>query len=352
MSGGRSVLGGVWRWAITALLVIAIGWPGASAAVTAPTDPAPQRRAPLILLVSPNTNAVFTRVRAELRSLGFDVEVARDAGASSSRAEIEVISRGSDAAATIQIAPDAAKVGVWLLDRSTGRATLAALLPSGSDPALVALRAVEALRASLIDVHTLVPNRLERAAPAPSEPIALPTPRVSPTWFGASFGPALAVSAGRIGISFHALAVGHWMPSAHFGLEVLGLVPLTSARWSAAEGTASLSFGLMGLGARYRPIIGRAWSVDVAAVLAAARLHGEGVPANDGFFGDQRDTWMATPLIRLGAGVEIAPSLRLRAEAVGAATLSPLVYTFADGSRATWARPLVIASIGLEVVGR
>jgi hypothetical protein len=342
---GRS--GGIFRWMCIVLSIASLGSPRSILAAPARVESLSERR--VILLVGPRHDAVFTRLRAELRSLGFRVELAKESGTVSTASDVEALARAVDAAAAILVDREDGQVGVWVAARPSGQMGLAIILPIEPDAGLVALRAVEALRSSLIDVELLVPSHevVQSAGPErrPTVVEALPS-------LGGSLGPALAGSAGRMGASLHVFASAHWMPSSHWGVEALALVPLTVARWSEAEGSARLTFGFLGLGLRSRPIVARSWSIDVGGGMGAALLHAEGVPAGAGFFGSRRDTLVALPFVRIGSSVVVSSSFRLRGDVVAAAAVPAVTYTFADRARETWGRPLVIGSIGLEMVGR
>jgi hypothetical protein len=305
----------------------------------------------LILLVGSFPDVVFRRIGAELRALGFEVEAPHDGETVSTRADIEALAQSTNAVAAIQVDATSASLRIWKIDRDTGRVFPAISLPMGHDETVLALRAVESVRASLVDLKNLVPERPSPLAPPTAERPAPRAHHLVPS-FGAFLGPAVALSPGPIGASFQAFGSGHWMAGAHWGLEAIVVAPLVPTRWSNAEGTATLAFGLAALGLRYRPPVSGPWSVDLAGGMGVVLLHGEGVPINDSFLGHQRDNWTAISFVRLGGSVELFPSLRLRGDIVTALALSPVVYTMVDGARAVWGRPLAVATVGLEMVGR
>jgi hypothetical protein len=323
-------------------------------AAAAPIEATPATARRVVLLFGPRRDPVVMRLRAEILSLGFVVEAANEGPAA---VDVEATARGADAVAAIQVDRAAERVTVWMPDRASGRMTLVNRLAIEPDPAVVAFRAAEALRTSLIDVGALLPER--PASPPRSEETRTEEARASrvslevpPSPFGASLGAAVAANTGRIGTAWQLFASAHWMPKARIGAEAMALVPLTVARWREAEGSTSFTFGLLGLGARFRPVVAESWSADVGGGIGAALVHGEGVPAAADFSGNRRDTLVAAPYLRVGTRVALAPSFWLRADLAMAVAFPRIVYTVAARTQETWGWPLLVGSIGLEVGSR
>jgi hypothetical protein len=341
------------RFFLGLAVVAALGGPRRSDA--APVDNA--RAAPaakgLILLIGDRHDPVYTRVRAELRSLGFTVETTRDDATPNAPADIDANARGLDAVAALRIDRSEGRVTLWMMDRASGHMAPVSILSLEPDAALVALRAVEALRTSLLDPDLLVPARPPPAAlPAPPEErhrLPLPSPEITSASFGWSLGPAIAASASHSGPSWHAFISGHWMPSTRLGVEAFALIPITGADWSETEGSARFTFGMIGIGVRYRPIAVGIWSVDAGAGLGGALVHGRGTASDATFSSSERDTIAAMPFLRLGSRVAMSASLWLRADVAAAIALPRLEYTIADTASASWGAPLILGSIGVEL---
>lgn len=120
----------------------------------------------ILLVVDERAGALATRVAAELETLGFSVETqAREPNPN----ELTQAARSAGAFAAIGIGPTASgSVEITVLDRVTGKTLRRELLgQSLSDPTtreLVALRAAELLRASLMEIEAPHPPRGELPA--------------------------------------------------------------------------------------------------------------------------------------------------------------------------------------------
>lgn len=140
-------------------------------------EPAPPR--------SPETEETFTRLEAELRASGFDVKV-EVLDATETRQALEDAVTRSDAAAAITIRDPEASSGqpeVWVRDRLTGKLVVRKDDGPAGSPRLVAIHAVELLRASLIELRD----------PPPSKKDGTPTPLPDPV--SALLGPEPKASA-------------------------------------------------------------------------------------------------------------------------------------------------------------
>jgi hypothetical protein len=147
MSGRQGLFG-----PLSLLLLLLVTWPAKAE---------PPRAGTILLVVDERAVALATRVAAELEALGFSVE-------SQTReprpAELASEARRAGAFAAIGIGPTAeGSVEITVLDRVTGKTLRRELLGrSLTDPTtreLVALRASELLRASLMEIEAPHPPR-------------------------------------------------------------------------------------------------------------------------------------------------------------------------------------------------
>jgi len=126
----------------------------------------------VVLLEPPHPNALaketLTRARAELAGAGFRVIIAPRTG-TDTRSSLESAIRGAGAIAAIAIesAEASSVVEVWVSDRLTGKLSIRPVdtARTGETPALLAIRAVELLRASLLEL-----SNPRAGQPALSEP--------------------------------------------------------------------------------------------------------------------------------------------------------------------------------------
>jgi hypothetical protein len=161
-------------------------------------------------------------------------------------------------------------------------------------------------------------------------------------------GPGLLYSADwRPGI--HLLTGLTWMPVYRVGIGASVLVPISSARLSAPEGSVDLFASLYRLSAvwelteRTSPVSVR---LDASAALAALHLVGNAAPT---FRGVTDDRYVAAP--SLGAMMRwfVAPSLSLFSSVTGTATFPKTIVRLAGREVTVWGRPALSAALGLEV---
>jgi hypothetical protein len=307
-----------------------------------------------LLLTDAGDDPTSTRMTAELGALGFEVRTMQRSPATGGDSEIELLSRTIEALATIGVDRAGGEVRVWTVDSASGRIVLRAVVAIEQDPAVVALRAVEALRTSLNDVGAPSPADAGMATVSIARDVDRPAPPVEPHGppsLDVSLGPALAGSGGPSEVSWQALVSLHWLLRPPWGIEAVGLAPIGRATWKESEGSASLMFGLVAAGIYWRPLAMRWCTLDLGGSIGAALIHTEGSP-NSGFVGRNHDTLVATPLVRMGYAVSVAWSLWLRADVVGAFAIPRPVFAFADRIAGAWGEPLVLGSLGIEIVLR
>ncbi len=137
---------------LLSLLLLLVAWPARAASSASGT---------ILLVVDERAVALATRVAAELEALGFSVQSQTHAPRPD---ELAVEARRAGAFAAIGIGPTAeGSVEITVLDRVTGKTLRRELLGrSLTDPTtreLVALRASELLRASLMELEAPHPTR-------------------------------------------------------------------------------------------------------------------------------------------------------------------------------------------------
>jgi hypothetical protein len=168
--------GRVWTFALACALIVF----GASGGARAAPPAAPPSR--LVLLARPDdadavTGEALARVSGELIAAGFDVRTVRVPAGADPRRTVETEGRDQSPAAAFAIFPGAPAADgtpsaeIWVSDRLTGRATVERLSvdPRTEDrrAAVLAVRAVELLKASVAElwVHGAEPPKKEAPAP-------------------------------------------------------------------------------------------------------------------------------------------------------------------------------------------
>ncbi len=311
---------------------------GAGGQATGAQGQAPVVADRIALVRSAGHDATTARVRAELESEGWQV-VDLDAHGE----PLEAIAGAQNAVAAIRVEFDPPTVEVWVADPVTGATASDEILGGerGSD-AVLALRAVEVLRARLLKVGIVAPQPTKPAPvvpPKPPPPRQLPPPvaRHRPWWVGA--GPSVIMSEGKLGPA--AGAVLSLAASVH-GRAIVGLsvwVPGTAARLTEPEGETNvwLGFGMLGIGVELLPPSTR-WSSRASVGLGGLLFHygGEADPPYRGrsstlFTGVGAATWDLGYRLDSRLGIRLEPSLGV--------TLPRPVVRVVDRTATSWGRP-------------
>lgn len=339
-------------------------------ALTAAAGAALAAGAPRIILIAPTgDDPISLRLQAELRSLRFDVPEIEVESAPDppSRARLEDAARKSEAVAAVRIVPSKTGVEVWIVDRITGKTVLREMVTSaggaGSRDATIALRVVELLRASLMELDAARPPQGEVETPplvrelmAPPRITAPPVvkigtlPEPAPPAFSIELGPAAMLSPGGFGPEGAVSAAFYYHPAEPFGVNLIALIPILPASVSGPEGATTARIGLLGGGLRgtWAPA-GSAWIATLGGGLSALWLHLDGEPA-PGFVGKPANLFSAAPYLRAGLGVTVAPRLRLRADTLLGASLTPTLVRFSERLAAVWGVPFVAPTLGVELL--
>ncbi len=293
---------------------------------------------------------------AELDSLGFPPVITDPGAEPTSRAALEASARQAGAIAAIRAVPSARGVEVWIVDRVTGKTVLREMARDDTafdGDAALALRVVELLRASLLEVSLPVPPLGEVAVtPEIRAKLTLPAPgaldeKPAPT-LRLSLAPGVMVSAGGFGPAASLALDLAWMPSEHVGVVALGAIPLTHPQVLGAPGGADLEVLLAGGGARFvftTPASRWAPSADVG--VTAVWLHSAGT-ANPGFVAGTASASTAGLFGRLGLAVAVTPLFRLRADVLAGGIPQGTSIQLAEHQVATWGKPFVLASAGVD----
>jgi hypothetical protein len=300
-----------------------------------------------ILLVAPPDDPTAMRVAAEIRAIGLAVESVQ--GGPTAGGDPELRSSSAHFVARVEMEPGVGKVWIWTVDRSSGQSLLRSVVPLDADPAVVALRVVEVLRASLQAEGGLGPREGASHEAPVGDGVGAPvtaTPRL-----GAALGPAFAWGSRQFSGSWEGLGSVYWLWTPVWGAEALGVAPLTSAQRVVSAGSGTLIFGLVAGGLRVRALTAGWCVLDVSAGMGAATIHTRGFP-KVGYSGTDASTWVGTPYARVGWAVSIAHHFWVRADVAGALAIPRPAFTFAGEAASSWGLPLLLASLGIEVVFR
>jgi hypothetical protein len=294
--------------------------------------------APERILLVPASEAISGRVKAELEALGF--EVALSPMTQDDRPALEAAAREYQALAVLRIAK--AGIEVWVMDRLTSSTVLRERVTE-RDEGLLAVRAVEVLRASLLEVAA--PTFVSREPPLP--PAVAPPPTL-PT-ASLELGPAIALSPGGVPVTAQAALAFRWYPMPRFDLAVMVLAPTVPATVRSTEGSTTAFLSAVGLQGDF--LIAERTATFNARVGAGVGLlwsHLEGSAVSP-FEGRVENVWLPLPFLRAGASRALGSTVRLWLDVGVAITPSRLVIHFAGREVANFGRPMVFSTLALEV---
>jgi len=309
----------------------------------------------ILLVVDERAMALATRVAAELEALGFSVQ-------SQMReprpAELAVEARRAGAFAAIGIGPTAqGSVEITVLDRVTGKTLRREILGrSLTDPTtreLVALRASELLRASLMEIEAPHPPRGElpatpvvaRVASAP-ETIRRPERRLR---LAAETGVLVAPGLSAVPLLQVALGVRAWQR-----LELGGSLgsQLTASSRVVDDGRIEVTARWLGFGPKLwllprSEASGVALGVELQLTLLA--LSASGFAADVAHRGQTRFVWSSASTLGIDSKIRIHKQLWWALEPSLGFAFSELSLR-ADGRDVTvWGRPWLQCATGVEV---
>lgn len=226
-------------------------------------SPAARAETALVVLVRPTppssiVHEAITRIRGELMADGFNVLVVGAVPGEDARSMLSRVGQETGAAATLGLVvdADAQHAHVWVVDRVTNKTVLRSLemptISAHSAPDVLARRAVELLRASLLEIllssqEAAVKNPQARAQAA--------------RWAARGLKPS------RWGVEAGAQILGGFT-----GID-LALMPVARARFALGRGL-SARLTLAGLGTRPR-VVSKAGSATVSQALGLGELVGQ-----------------------------------------------------------------------------
>lgn len=316
---------------------------------------AEETRGTILLVVDSEAQPLATRVAAELETLGFSV-VSETRAASSP--QLSADARRASAFAAIAIGPTAeGNVEITVLDRVTGKTLRRELLGrSLSDPTtreLVALRASELLRASLMEIEAPHPPRgdvpasphVARVATAPE------TIRRPERWLRLSTESGILVAPGLSAAPLLQASVG---VKAHERLE-LGLTlgsQLTPATRSFSAGRIEATARWLSLGPRLlllpRREQGRV-ALGLDAELTLLSLSASGFAADASHLGQARRAYSTAFSLGIDSKIRIFKQLWWTLRPSLGFALSELSLRADSRTVRVWGRPWLVCATGLEV---
>lgn len=319
------------------------------------------------LVVAPDTSfesAVTAQLRAELSAAGFEVIVTRGTTPEASREILEDVARETDSFAAIAIVEptEAPAVDIWVADRVTGK-TVLRRIDAGDDPrqgpGIVALRAAELLRASLLELHLpdrprgeVEPAREVRSfvQPAPTAPAPDRPPPREPApereRFGVGLGGALWLAPGGIPAAPAPRLSIWWRPLEDWAAGIALSGPAVGSV-SGESGSASIDQELALLELRYEPPF-RPIAPIARAGVGAFRLGARGA-ARDPLQDRSGAALAFAAAVGGGARLPLARHVSLMLDATAIGLFPKPVVRFAGERVAETGRPLLLMGMSVEV---
>jgi hypothetical protein len=306
----------------------------------------------VVLLVDEPAGVLAARLGAEIGTLGFEVSARKAPVGPPNPIELEDAARAAQAVAAIQIARARDGFDAWIVDRVTGKTVLRRVGALGDkDESLIALRAVELLRGSLIEIRVAQRPVGEIAAPAAVEALVaseLPPP---PSRVRLLVAPAAAASPGGVGVA-GLLALGlRGRLGERLGLALDVALPLLTPRVAGPEGSSEVApyVGTLGAERSFASPGTSGLAAHLAGGLGVLGLGYVGAAASSAYRGTTDRTLAALAFGRVGVSAGLRPWLRASASLLLAAAGPWPEVRFQGRHVADYGLPLALAAVGLEV---
>lgn len=318
-----------------------------------------------MVLIEPARAGLGQRLRAELAALGFDVVVATSEERPD-RAALAERARDANAVAAIHLSGQVEGVDVWVTDRVTGKTVLreVSLPEETEDPderlALTAIRAVELLRASLLEVASNQPVDGEVEAAPEVREVAIETiapraarARLAVSEYGDSarllvgVGPALGFSPGGVRPLGQVQLAVTGLPHQRLALEAFAIVPLFPAALQGPEGLASLTVGHLGASVSGRATGAGPVDFRLGAGVALTWIHLAATAAAP-FEASNQDSFTAWPFAHAHLGYGLGSASVFLDARLGPVLPEPVIR-FAGRDVVRWGRPATVIATGTEI---
>ena len=303
--------------------------------------------------------AFENQLRSELAAAGFEVVTVRESADSPEALETIASREGSVAAIRLDRPAGSVSARLWVTERVTGKTLLRTVRPeavSPEAPGIIALRAVELLRASLLELNEAHPPRgsvpapasvRSWVAPAAPAPAARRPAGKEPASWSIYIGPTLLGSPGGIPASFAPSVAFGWRPAPHWSSELRWGGPFVATP-STSSGSATIDQQFLTWRVRFDFLDPKA----LVGPFAVAGLGGHHMSvygsASEPYRGRSASGYGLLAMAGGGARVAVTAALFLTAECAVAIAARRSVIRFADTDPITTGRPWVLTSLGVE----
>jgi hypothetical protein len=304
----------------------------------------------LLVVLGPTEPSFWPWLRAELGSSGFAVEPLTLAASPPNPAEIEQITLRERGVIGLAPLETGAGLEIWLVDPTTHQLTFRELIlglyKPEEAPDVIALRMVETLRATLMDVEAQ--HGLSAPPPPPAAP---PPPRVEPprpTRVSLGLGGGATFSPGGVGAVGYFDASLAWALSSRFSLTLDGALTPTGATLRGSEGSANIAWYAAGAALSFcvtDPTAPLRLRSGAGAFVTWTTLLGQ---ATDPLENRRTHTVSAVPHVDLGVRWSLTERVGLGVDASAGFSAPGVAIDFAGREVATWGQPLWIGRLSLE----
>jgi hypothetical protein len=313
-------------------------------------------RAASVIIVKPANGPpvmveTLVRLKGELTSAGFQTEIVEaTAAGGDSRAGLEQLATGRGADAVLAIVGDLSpdSVEVWVIDKVTGKSVVRRVHfePTAAQASkTLAIRAIELLRSSFLEIDLAARDRQPERRPAPPPAVVHFVEQAAfPERFGVEVGAAAIMSLDGVGPALMPLVRFDWALRPWFLAQatLAGLGTRPAVESAAGSAQVAQSFALLGASLRFRPEARVRPFAGLSAGALRTAVEGRADAPNQGHADEQ---WSF--LVDAGAGVLLRlPDRFYLSPAVHLQLAAPyLGVRFVDTVVATSGRPNLLLSL-------
>jgi hypothetical protein len=292
---------------------------------------------------------ILPRLRAELAGLGLDVKLVPQKENESLPHDLIEAARSTRAVAAFRVVIHGDVADVWIADRVTGKVVLREMLPRGAvmDGRVVALRAVELLRVSLVELDA--PRAPQGELPPPATLIETSGLLEDLERFSLSADSSFLWSPGGTSASAGVAASLAWKPT-WVGARLFGGSMLAPATITRPEGTGEVTMRWLGLDAIVQPRRMRMrWRPRAGLGFAALATDLRGVAVSP-IPTSAQTVFTFSPTATVDLGLAVHPHVRIDLSVAYLRPLRRVDLVFAGTQVGKFGQDILLANLGLDVL--
>ncbi|MEM6533442.1 MAG: hypothetical protein AAF654_12525 [Myxococcota bacterium] len=246
----------------------------------------------------------------------------------------------------LRLNPNGRAVTIWSVNRRTGQVTRRKIDVDRGDAQVLAHRAVETLRASLLEQRlapTEPPSRTRVEISEQTEP----QPHSESEALSLRLGGAGLVAAGGVGPSVALDVQVAADLSQHFALGAHAMVPVATTTVSNPDASAELRFWSLSGEVAWHPMR-RPFDLWLATRMGAQNVWSRGSVTGPGL-GVTDTQWLTRADLELGAAFEVTRGIAFYGATTVGTTLPRLSVRFGDVAVARWGQPIAGVMMGVRV---